>query len=385
MTVHRAFVLLLVFACSAPGTARSDGFRLTLEDLLSIEPLGQVELSPDGKTLALVRGGQIVLMPSGGGWPVTLTTTPGGKSGLSWSPDGAQLAYASQGGIWVVPVAGGPPKRLTDAQPGPGDPRTASDRSPQWSPRGRWILFETGRRGNSDLMVVSEDGASANYLTMSEGDAGSASWSPDGTRVAFTERAPEYFSGKLKVIGFDPGTGRTAAPPAELHTAPTDRGGGWSIGKAAWSPDCKTLAVVLQHSGWDKVYLVPAAGGALRPLTSGEYDDRSPVFSPDGKFVAVVSSRTNLEEHTIWIVPVDGSAPRRLLANAGPGMEADPQWAPDCSRIYFTRATPLEPSNLLVAAAAGGASATYLTHTLPRNFARAGLRMPEEAHFKSKD
>src|SRR5206468_12067655 len=134
-----------------------------------------------------------------------------------------------------------------------------------------------------------------------EADEGGASWCVDGARVAFTARSSEDFSGKLEVIGFDPGTGRPAGPRSELHTASTDRGGGWSIGKAAWSPECKALAVVLQHSGWDKVYLVPAAGGALRPLTSGEYDDRSPVFSPDGKFVAVVSSRTNLEEHTNWI------------------------------------------------------------------------------------
>jgi WD40 repeat protein len=65
--------------------------RLTLEDLLSVEPIGETALSPDGKTFATARGGQIVLLPAEGGWPVTLTSSSGGKSGLSWSPDGSTL------------------------------------------------------------------------------------------------------------------------------------------------------------------------------------------------------------------------------------------------------------------------------------------------------
>src|SRR5215813_4309687 len=97
---------LLLAAC---GILTAQTHRFTLEDLLSVEAIGETALSPDGKTFAMMRNGQIVLMPSDGGWPVTLTSTPGGKSGLNWSPDGRMLAYASQGGIWVVPSAGGPP------------------------------------------------------------------------------------------------------------------------------------------------------------------------------------------------------------------------------------------------------------------------------------
>ena len=62
--------LFVVGLCAA---ALSAAPRLTLEDLLSVEPIGQTALSPDGKTFAFVREGQIVLMPSSGGWPVTLT------------------------------------------------------------------------------------------------------------------------------------------------------------------------------------------------------------------------------------------------------------------------------------------------------------------------
>ena len=66
-----------LLAISAALLAQPQAHRLTLDDLLSPEPIGEGALSPDGKTFALTRNGQIVLMPSEGGWPVTLTSTAG--------------------------------------------------------------------------------------------------------------------------------------------------------------------------------------------------------------------------------------------------------------------------------------------------------------------
>src|SRR5262245_27589248 len=62
--------------------------KVTLEDLLAVEPPGAPVLSPDGTKFAMIRNDQIALMPSEGGWPMTLTTTAGGKSGVAWSGDG---------------------------------------------------------------------------------------------------------------------------------------------------------------------------------------------------------------------------------------------------------------------------------------------------------
>jgi Tol biopolymer transport system component len=244
-----SFALLTVaFAIQMLKGAPPETRRLTLEDLQSVESVGETVLSPDGKTFAATRAGQIVLIPANGGWPVTLTSTTGGKSGLSWAPDGSHIAFAEQGSIWSVSVAGGQPQRLTRSLPGDGDPRQSGDRSPRWSPKGGWILFETGRRGHLDVAVVSEDGMSEAVLTRTDEDAENASWSPDGTRIAYVERAPSYFSGKLQVMKFDP-TSVRASDATTLYTSPTDRGGGWSIRRPAWSPDGRTLAVVLQDSG----------------------------------------------------------------------------------------------------------------------------------------
>ena len=379
MPLKMRFAISVLLACSAAGAQTQ---RLTLEDLLSLEPLGETVLSPDGKTFAMTRAGQIVLMPASGGWPVTLTSTAGGKSGLSWSPDNRMIAFASHGGIWVVPTGGGTPRRLTNAAAGPGDPRQASDRAPLYSPKGRWILFETGRRGHNNLMVVSDDGMVSSYLTEANVDEEAASWSPDGTRISYTARAPEYFSGKLNVLKFDPAKGQAAGDSVTLYTSPTDRGGGWSIHKAEWSPDGATLALVLQDSGWDNIYLISANGGVPKPLTHGEFEDTNPVFSPDGKSLAVVSSRRNLEETDIWLVPLTGSAATQIARFPTPGIQSQPQFSPDGSKIYFHHTSPAESNDLIESDF--HSSFKYLTHTTPKNF-ESGLIMPEEVHYRSKD
>jgi dipeptidyl aminopeptidase/acylaminoacyl peptidase len=372
---------VVLFAC---GLLDAQARRLTLDDLLSVEAVGETALSPDGKMFAITRSGQIALMPAEGGWPVTLTSTTGGKSGLSWSPDGRAIAFASQGGIWTVSVAGGAPKRLTNAVPGGGDPRSASDRAPQWSPKGKWILFETGRRGRDSLMVVSDDGMVNAYLSNSSNDEEAAAWSPDGTSISYTERSHEFFSGKLNVAKFDPATGR-AADPKTLYTAPTDRGGGWSVRKAAWSPDSKSLAVVLQDNGWDNIYLIPAEGGPPRAFTHGNWEDESPEWSPDGKSIAMVSNRGKAETRLIWIQPLDRVA-HAIMMTGREGIESAPIWSPDGSKIYFHHNSPSSSTDLMSASSLLNPSKeiiTQITHSTPLNF--SDPIAPEIVHYKSKD
>lgn len=169
-TLGWALVALTLALAPRMHAAENGTAKLTLEDLIEAGGLGQVALSPDGKEFAIAHNGQIALFSSDGGWPRTLTTTQGGKQGLKWSPDGSSIAFVSEGALWSVSVKGGQPLRLTEGRKGAGDPRTASDRNPQWSPDGNWILFETGRRGNADLGVVSKDGLATTLLTTSPAD-----------------------------------------------------------------------------------------------------------------------------------------------------------------------------------------------------------------------
>ncbi len=254
----------------------------------------------------------------------------------------------------------------------------------QWSPKGGWILFETGRRGNGDLMVVSDDGMTSSFLTMTEADESAPAWSPDGMHISYTERAPEYFSGKLKVLTFDPVLGRAKGVPLELYSSPVDRGGGWAIGRASWAPDGKQLAVVLQTSGWNKVVSFqpraarrdrsPKTATKTRRRRSRRMASRSRLSRMRRARKSATSGSLRLTNHR-----AGGScSPRRRAAKAGRSghrMQG--------SKIYYSRSSPIEPSNLMVAPASGTASPKYLTRIEPRNF--AGFRMPERIRYKSKD
>lgn len=364
---------------AAPGTAS----HLTLEDLVDATGLTAVALSPDGTQFAVSHAGQIALLPSTGGWPIALTSTQGSKLGPKWSPDGKFIAYTSEGAIWRVNVNGGQPLRLTEGRGGSGDPRTATDRNPEWSPDGKWILFETGRRGNSDLGIVSSDGLTTSLLTTSPSDEENATWSPDGSRIAYVERSLEHFGGRLFVAEFDGVSGRFKSDPNLIYTAKEDRGGGWSIRRPVWTPDSRSLAVLLQDSGWDKIYLLPVEGGTPRAISTGESEDEAPLYSPDGKQFAFVSNREHPEERHIWIATADGSNPHQL-ASIGSGIDSAPIWSPNGDKVYFLQSSTFAPASLAVASV-NAQEAHLVISTQPVNFANTGLEPAQVVHYKSKD
>ena len=375
--------LLLPVAFRTQANAQ-EAAHLTLQDLLAIEPIGESALSPDGKTIALTRSGQIVLLPAEGGWPVPLTSTQGGKSGLAWSPDGKQIAYAGQGSIWVVSASGGAPRRLTNAPAGGGDPRQATDRGPRWSPDGRWILFQSGRRGVNSLLVVSADGSTTSFLTSAKEEAEAPRWSPNGDEIVYVTREKEYFSGRINLLKFNTHAGQPIGEPVVLYTSPVDRGGGWAIRGAVWSPDGKTLATVLQNSGWNHLYLLSPKGGEPKQITDGSFEDEDPTFSPDGKNISFISNRGLLEANNLFVIPANGGEAHQVAKFETPGIISDPQWAPDSKSIYFNHQSPVETSDLLVQNLASSAQPVYLTHTTPKNFSIAA-QAPERVTWQSKD
>jgi len=403
-----AALLLLLPAALAGQTT-----TLTLDDVLNPAAGGggrrsggaEGLRSPNGQYTVAQQDGQLVLTAADGNGPVLLDGTSGPKSEFQWSPDSTHLAYISQGNVWVASAAGGEAVQVTHDTKGPGDPRGATDHHPQWNPNGRWILYESGQKGFNELYAVSEDGKVHHLLAATEiyhgadaltvnvaqdkGDAVSSDrfdprplWSPDGTRVSFTERSREYFSGKLKVLPFDQQSGTAAGEAIDLYVARNDPGGAWAINTAAWSPDSNTLAVVLQETHWDKIWLIPSRGGQARELTFGTGEDEQPVYSPDGKWIAFESNRGVAEQRHIWLAPASGGAARRLTNLDG--MEGEPKWSADSKSIAFSQRTTLGAVSSYVASVNNNAAPQLVGEVRHSKFEKLGIT-PEVVRYKSKD
>jgi dipeptidyl aminopeptidase/acylaminoacyl peptidase len=112
------------------------------------------------------------------------------------------------------------------------------------------------------------------------------------------------------------------------------------------SPDGTTVAYTVTELDGEKnreyarIWLLDLATEKSRPLTSGTAKDLNPVWSPDGRWLAFTSDRT--EKTQLWVAPVDGGEPQQVTDLPG-GVE-DQSWSPDGTRLAFvSRVGPEAP------------------------------------------
>jgi tricorn protease len=153
-----------------------------------------------GDTVAFVYGGDIWLASAKGGEARRLTSDAGMEYFPKFSPDGKWIAftgeYSGSRQVFVISADGGPPRQLTFYNDvGPLPPRGGIDnRILDWTPDGKYILFNPHRLPWSDRMpahyIIPAAGGMETKLAIPEGSAGS--YSPDGTKLAFTHIEREF-------------------------------------------------------------------------------------------------------------------------------------------------------------------------------------------------
>ncbi|AOP51441.1 amidohydrolase [Streptomyces lydicus] len=244
------------------------------------------------------------------------------------SPDGRQVAFAALNALWLAPTSGrGAPHRIV---------RTAPTRyvlAPSWSRDGRSLLYADDRDGL--FAVRRRDIASGEETVLATGGRVQPALSPDGGRLAALD-----MSGNLVVRTLADGAERVLAAPL---------GAGGLPGRPSWSPDGRFLAYCDRNrlnrrfrEGYNVIRVLDAATGEgrLHPVAEhvsiADRYDSGPVWSPDGRWMAVIA------ESALWVLPVrpDGTpdGPARQLTEE---CADHPSWSGDSTTLLYLSAGKL--------------------------------------------
>ncbi len=238
------------------------------------------------------------------------------------------LAYIDASGIHVVPMA-----------------RDGTLAHPAWAPDGR-IVFDSERAGGRHFFRIATDGSGLTQITKEAGSGEQdVSFSSDGGRIAYEHYScVEERDFGIQVAKADGSNPVALNEPFPLHSVAGES-------DAAFSHDGKSVAFVRSvDDSHGAVWVVPAAGGEARRLTSDDFGAAYPRWSPDGKQILFAG----VEDRALWVVPAAGGEPRRVFKHDAATWELEGDWSPDGSQIVFKVYTPGWDHNELRIAAADG-------------------------------
>jgi TolB protein len=240
----------------------------------------------------------------------TLNITP------RWSPDGRSIAYTSYrrggGQIFISNIFQGTLDEVTrapkDAEAAKGE-RVGENWLPAWSPDGTRLAFTSTRDGNPEIYVANRDGSDLRRLTNHPGIDITPTWSPSGTQVAFT--SDRSGSPQIYIVSAD-GVGAPNRVTSESY-----------CDKPTWSPAPYNEIAYASRSGpgYD-IKIIDLATRHVTGLTFGEGTNESPAYSPNGRHIAFMSTRSGKSQ--IFTVARDGKNVRQITRT---GNNEQPDWS----------------------------------------------------------
>ncbi|CAA9311124.1 MAG: tolB protein precursor, periplasmic protein involved in the tonb-independent uptake of group A colicins [uncultured Gemmatimonadetes bacterium] len=296
----------------------------------------QVTWAPDSRRLAYVslRDGasSIHLYDFGTRAETRLTRSDAGDHSPRFSPDGKSLAFVRGGTeLRVIDIASGRERML--ATGALERPPLTSDRSIAWSPDGEWIAYSAaGERLFRNLHVVPAAGGQSRPVSFlaNSSTGNTISWSPDGTfllfesgqrterfqlaRVDLVPRTPRFREDQFRDL-FQQENPRNPAPPADSA--------------ARSRPDSAAAPARGRRIVFDEIRrrlsLLPVA-----------VDVGYQAISPDGKQVLLIAGAAG--QQNLYLFPLDELAREEPVVRqltSTPGAKGDAYWSPDGKEIFY--------------------------------------------------
>src|SRR5882672_2011405 len=329
--VSRLAILLTVLVLAPFALAQQPALPprpITIDDYFQIREVHDPQLSPDAQSVAYVvktallktdkNEERIWMVPRSGGDAIALTAEGVSSSHPRWSPDGKSIAFLSerndrQTQVWLLGLRGGEAQRLTDT------PQDVDDFA--WSPDGRCLILVLRDASPEELEAAKE-------AKDNEGE------SPKERKKTPKPYVIDRLQFKLDEVGY-------------LDRRRTH------------------------------LFVFDLAAKSLTQVTSGDFDDSEPAWSPDGKLLAFTSNRSQPDpdatyDTNIWVVAAGNTDKGAHLTQitTNPGADGSPSWSPDGKSIAYV--TQLDPhlfdyatKHLAIASVAGG-EAKVLTLALDR-------------------
>jgi serine/threonine protein kinase/Tol biopolymer transport system component len=333
--------------------------------------------SPDRKSIAYCLGSDIFLANSDASNPRRLLTIAGTPTDLRWSPDSSTLRFTVSDpqtnlrSIWQASADGSHLHALL-----PGWNSTPNECCGNWTPDGKYFVFQSAREGTTNLWALQERSGffpsasqQPTQLTTGPMNVGTPvpsrdgqklfvqGWQPRGELVRYDAKSAQFvpylsgisamgldFSRDGQWVAYNDATGGTlwrskvdgsqklqlVAPPMVAYLP-------------RWSPDGKQLAFFGHPPGQPfQIYLIPAGGGAPELLYRGNTNLADPVWAPDGKSLVFGENSLNNQGSAIYVLDLKTRSATKLEGSDG---LYSPRWSPNGRYIA---AIPLDSLKLML-------------------------------------